>query len=55
MPYRDAMKLPIKVHRRHQCLDCGHTWDAEFQESTCRRCGSNKLNVTDILKEETPK
>jgi len=45
----DVMKLQVKVQRRHQCLDCNHTWDAEFQESTCRNCSSNKLNVSDTI------
>jgi nitrogen fixation NifU-like protein len=46
----DVMKPQIKIQRRHQCLDCGNTWDAEFQESTCRSCNSNKLNVFDTIK-----
>jgi len=45
----DVMKLQIKVIRRHQCLGCNNTWDADIQESTCRSCGSNKLNVVDII------
>ncbi len=45
----DVMKLQIKVQRRHQCLDCGNTWDADLQESTCRSCSKTKLNVSDII------
>lgn len=45
----DVMKLQVKVKRRHQCLDCNHIWDADTQESTCRNCGSNKLNVIDTI------
>ncbi|MBI4158201.1 MAG: iron-sulfur cluster assembly scaffold protein [Candidatus Yanofskybacteria bacterium] len=45
----DVMKLQIKVQRHHQCLDCGNTWDTELQESTCRSCNSNKLNVVDVI------
>ena len=45
----DVMKLQIKVQRRHQCLDCGNTWDADSQESTCRNCNNNRLNVADLI------
>lgn len=45
----DVMKLQIKVVRRHQCLDCNNTWDANSQEATCRNCNSTKLNVVDII------
>ena len=45
----DVMKLQIKVTRRHQCLDCNNTWEAELQESACRSCNSNKLNVVNVI------
>jgi len=45
----DVMKLQIKVQRWHQCIDCGNAWFADFQESTCRSCGRNRLNVSDVI------
>lgn len=45
----DVMKLQIKVQKRHQCLDCGNIWDADFQESICGKCNNNKLSITDLI------
>ncbi len=45
----DVMKLQIKVQRWHQCIDCGNTWYADFQEPPCRNCGRNRLNVSDVI------
>lgn len=47
----DVMKLQIKVQRWHQCTDCGNSWYADFQESTCRSCGRSRLNVSDVIAE----
>lgn len=45
----DVMKLQVKIAYSHACQKCQSSWHAESQESVCRQCGSNMLNVCEII------